>query len=116
MQVFVLSPWRQNLGAVGNELGGMNMGIFSAALLKKQTNKKKSTLQPTTIQRLSAPTDDAYGTQGTRAKICQYSGSALLSAPALLVCVPFSGIHHSKAETQQTHFLLLRCIAFQSQG
>lgn len=33
-----------------------------------------------------------------------------------LVCVPFSGIRHSKAGTQQTHFLLLRCIAFQSQG
>lgn len=76
------------------------MGIFSAALLKKHTKKINS------IQRLSAPTDDAYGTHSARATMCQYTGSALLSAPALLVCVPFSGIRHSKAETQQTHFLL----------
>lgn len=110
MLVSVLPPWRQNLGAVGNELGGMNMGSFSAALLKKQTQKINSTQRP------SAPTDDAYGTHSARAKICEYTRSALLSAPALLVCVPFSGIRHFKAETQQTHFLFLRCIAFQSQG
>lgn len=41
MLVFVLPPWQQNLGAVGNELGGMNMGSFSAALLKKQTQKNQ---------------------------------------------------------------------------
>lgn len=60
--------------------------------------------------------DDAHGTNRATAEICQSAGSAHLSAPALLVCVPSSGICHSRAETQQTHFLLLRCIAFQSQG
>lgn len=68
------------------------------------------------IKGLSAHIDDAYGTHCARAKICQYTGSAHLSAAALLVCVPFSGTCHSRAETQQTHFQLLRCIAFQSQG
>lgn len=43
--------------------------------------------------------DDAVSLQN----VCQYAENVYLSAPALLVCCPFSDFCHSRSKTQRAH-------------
>lgn len=105
----------------------LDAGICFAAMVTKSRRRREqeqawkheqgnfrwsALLKTNRMEPLSA---DTYCTRCARLwHVWHYTKNVCLSAPALRVCFPFSGICHSDAETQQAHCLLLNVLHFKA--